>query len=194
MKTFLISIFILLILITPVFSSAFVFDGDKGLVPCRGAEECDFNQFMTLINNIIGFALIAIIVGGIGIMNTMYTSVSERTKEIGIMKAIGAKNRTIVTIFLIESGIFGMLFAIVMSMVSQFPKPSIKTVPLLGDCVQMGDRTVCEGYVLGYSRSFDGVAFSLDFAFWLILGIVMMFVFRWFQKKAARGSAQIKNQ
>lgn len=58
---------------------------------------------------IIGFASIAIIVGGIGIMNTMYTSVSERTKEIGIMKAIGAKNRTIVTIFLIESGIFGML-------------------------------------------------------------------------------------
>jgi putative ABC transport system permease protein len=58
---------------------------------------------------IVGFASIAIVVGGIGIMNTMYTSVSERTKEIGIMKAIGAKNRTIVTIFLIESGIFGML-------------------------------------------------------------------------------------
>lgn len=58
---------------------------------------------------IIGFASIAIVVGGIGIMNTMYTSVSERTKEIGIMKAIGAKNRTITTIFLIESGIFGML-------------------------------------------------------------------------------------
>jgi len=58
---------------------------------------------------IIGFASIAIIVGGIGIMNTMYTSVRERTKEIGVMKAIGAKNRTIVTIFLIESGIFGML-------------------------------------------------------------------------------------
>jgi putative ABC transport system permease protein len=58
---------------------------------------------------IIGFASIAIVVGGIGIMNTMYTSVSERTKEIGIMKAIGAKNKTIITIFLIESGIFGML-------------------------------------------------------------------------------------
>ena len=58
---------------------------------------------------IIGFASIAIIVGGIGIMNTMYTSVSERTKEIGIMKAIGAKKSTIATIFLIESGIFGML-------------------------------------------------------------------------------------
>jgi putative ABC transport system permease protein len=56
---------------------------------------------------IIGFASIAIIVGGIGIMNTMYTSVRERTKEIGIMKAIGAKNSTINIIFLIESGIFG---------------------------------------------------------------------------------------
>jgi putative ABC transport system permease protein len=58
---------------------------------------------------IIGFASIAIVVGGIGIMNTMFTSVRERTKEIGIMKAIGAKNKTITTIFLIEAGIFGML-------------------------------------------------------------------------------------
>ncbi|MDP2741378.1 MAG: ABC transporter permease [bacterium] len=58
---------------------------------------------------IIGFASIAIVVGGIGIMNTMYTSVNERIKEIGIMKAIGAKNSTIVLIFLIEAGIFGML-------------------------------------------------------------------------------------
>jgi len=57
---------------------------------------------------IIGFASIAIIVGGIGIMNTMYTSVQERIKEIGILKAIGAKNRTITIIFLIESGIFGL--------------------------------------------------------------------------------------
>lgn len=58
---------------------------------------------------IIGFASIAIVVGGIGIMNTMYTSVKERVKEIGIMKAIGAKNSTINTIFLIESGIFGTI-------------------------------------------------------------------------------------
>lgn len=42
---------------------------------------------------IIGFASIAIVVGGIGIMNTMYTSVNERIKEIGILKAIGAKNK-----------------------------------------------------------------------------------------------------
>jgi len=56
---------------------------------------------------IIGFASIAIIVGGIGIMNTMFTSVRERTREIGIMKAIGAKNSAVLTIFLFESGIIG---------------------------------------------------------------------------------------
>lgn len=50
---------------------------------------------------------ISILVGGIGIMNTMYTTVVERTKEIGIMKAIGAKNSTIFSLFFIESGLLG---------------------------------------------------------------------------------------
>ena len=56
---------------------------------------------------IVIFASIAIVVGGIGITNTMFTSVRERTREIGIMKAIGAKNNTVLLIFLIESGIIG---------------------------------------------------------------------------------------
>jgi len=58
---------------------------------------------------IIGIAAISLIVGGIGIMNTMYMSVMERTKEIGVMKAIGAKNSHILQIFLIESGIYGLI-------------------------------------------------------------------------------------
>ncbi|MFC1789741.1 ABC transporter permease [Patescibacteria group bacterium] len=58
---------------------------------------------------VVLFASIAIIVGGIGIMNTMYTSVRERTKEIGILKAVGAKNSTIVLIFLTEAGIIGLI-------------------------------------------------------------------------------------
>ncbi|MBS3106625.1 ABC transporter permease [Candidatus Woesearchaeota archaeon] len=52
---------------------------------------------------------ISIVVGGIGIMNTMYTAVLERTKEIGIMKAVGAKNSAIFTLFFIESGLLGLL-------------------------------------------------------------------------------------
>ena len=42
-------------------------------------------------------------------MNTMYTSVLERTKEIGVMKAIGARNTSIMKIFIYESGILGLI-------------------------------------------------------------------------------------
>jgi len=52
-------------------------------------------------------AAISLFVGGIGIMNTMYTSVVERTRQIGIMKSVGAKNSTIFTLFFLESGLLG---------------------------------------------------------------------------------------
>ena len=58
-------------------------------------------------------AAISILVGGIGIMNTMYTAVVERTKEIGIMKSIGAKNSTIFSLFFIESGFLGAVGGII---------------------------------------------------------------------------------
>lgn len=57
----------------------------------------------------VGIALISLLVGGIGIMNTMYTAVLERTREIGIMKAVGAKNRDVLLVFLFESGLLGVL-------------------------------------------------------------------------------------
>lgn len=41
-------------------------------------------------------------------MNTMFTSVLERTKEIGVMKAIGAKNSQVLSLFLVESGLYGL--------------------------------------------------------------------------------------
>jgi putative ABC transport system permease protein len=56
---------------------------------------------------VVIIAVISLLVGGIGIMNTMYTSVVERTKEIGIMKAIGARNSAIFSLFFIESGLLG---------------------------------------------------------------------------------------
>jgi len=62
---------------------------------------------------LIGIASVSLLVGGIGIMNTMYTSVIERTREIGIMKAVGARNNDISLIFLIESGFLGMVGGIV---------------------------------------------------------------------------------
>jgi len=89
----------------------------------RGQEEISSYSVLTsealsgMVGSIMGiiqavvfvFGGIAVLVGGIGIMNTMYTSVRERTKEIGILKAVGAKNQTIVLIFLMESGIIGLI-------------------------------------------------------------------------------------
>jgi len=62
---------------------------------------------------LVGIAAISLLVGGIGIMNTMYTAVLERTKEIGVMKAIGAKNSDILLIFLFEAGLLGLVGGII---------------------------------------------------------------------------------
>jgi len=58
---------------------------------------------------VIGIASISLLVGGIGIMNSMYTSVLERRKEIGVLKAIGARKQDILNIFLLESGLIGLI-------------------------------------------------------------------------------------
>ena len=62
---------------------------------------------------IVGLAGISLIVGGVGIMNAMVTSVMERTKEIGLYKALGASSRKILTIFLLEAGFIGLLGGII---------------------------------------------------------------------------------
>jgi len=64
-----------------------------------------------------GIAAISLVVGSIGIANIMIVSVTERTREIGIMKAVGAKNRDIIQLFLLESvilGAIGALFGVIL--------------------------------------------------------------------------------
>ena len=68
------------------------------------------NQILGVMQIIlVGIAAVSLLVGAIGIMNSMYTSVMERTKEIGIMKSIGARNSDVLQIFLIEAGLIGLV-------------------------------------------------------------------------------------
>ncbi|MGP1470375.1 MAG: ABC transporter permease [Schwartzia sp. (in: firmicutes)] len=68
------------------------------------------NETTTMLTLFLGsIAAISLIVGGIGIMNIMMVSVTERTREIGIRKALGATFRNIMTQFLIESVVIGVI-------------------------------------------------------------------------------------
>jgi putative ABC transport system permease protein len=60
---------------------------------------------------ILGIALVALLVGAVGIITTLYTSVMERTKEIGTMKAIGAQKSNVLSLFMVEALIIGILGA-----------------------------------------------------------------------------------
>jgi len=103
----------------------------------RAGEQDDFmvrsqQQMLQMMDSISGFvtllvvlaALISLLVGGIGIMNIMYVTVTERIKEIGLRMAIGAKNKDILLQFLTEStilsligGIIGIVLGILLSYV-----------------------------------------------------------------------------
>lgn len=103
-----------------------------------------------------GIASISLLVGGIGVMNIMLVSVSERTKEIGIRKAIGAKRKSILLQFLIE--------AVVLSMIGG----------LMGILLGLGISKLLEVFAtmtISYSPSVTLIAFLFSCAIGIIFGV-----------------------
>ncbi len=86
-------------------------DAIKTLGVGAADAEASINQQLTIFN-IIGFVLggiggIALVVAAIGVINTMIMSILERTREIGVMRAVGAKRSTISRLFTIEAALLG---------------------------------------------------------------------------------------
>ena len=84
-------------------------DKDFSLSSSKKMMETRTEMMSSMSVFLIAIAAVSLIVGAIGIANTMFTSVLEKTKEIGVMKAIGAKNKDIMTIFLMNAAIIGLI-------------------------------------------------------------------------------------
>lgn len=118
----------------------------------KPAEKDDFSvnkmdSLMSAYNNVMGVIVligllitsVSLFVGGIGVMNIMFVSVTERTREIGVRKAIGAKKRTILTQFLFESaaicllgGFVGVLLSFgVTALINALLMPASISIPIV---------------------------------------------------------------
>jgi putative ABC transport system permease protein len=114
-------------------------------------DDFSINTMDTLVNaynNVMGIMIligliitgISLFVGGIGVMNIMFVSVTERTREIGIRKAIGARRKVILLQFLLESSIIcliGGLIGLALSfgvaeLINRFILPSSVSIPIVG--------------------------------------------------------------
>ena len=122
----------------------------------------EMNKMINMVIVVLtGIASISLLVGGIGIMNIMLVSVTERTREIGIRKALGAKERTILAQFVVEAattsalgGALGIALGYAVSMAAN------KVLPMF-----MSDTTIT------VSPSFN----SIVVAFGISVGIGVLF-------------------
>lgn len=115
--------------ITTQYGSTIGLNTPKAIMAIREQAASGNNAFILMVG------IIALVVGAVGIVTTLYNSVNERIKEIGTMKAIGAQNTTILSLFLVEAALIGVIGASIgiaigmgagylLSMVMTIPSPT----------------------------------------------------------------------
>jgi putative ABC transport system permease protein len=135
----------------------FSVSSNQQITQVRSEMMSSMNTFLTAI------AAVSLLVGAVGISNTMFTSVLEKTKEIGIMKAIGARNKDILAIFLFNAGLIGLaggILGVILGIILSGALPSL-----------MGGLPMARGgtYV---SLNIILIALSVSFSVGLIAGFI----------------------
>ena len=110
---------------------------------------------------IAGLASISLLVGGIGIMNAMITSVLERTQEIGLYKALGASNRKILTLFILEAAFIGLIGGIIGTLIG-FGLAELIAI--------IGTQS---GFALFAAKNLDIIVLGLGFS--IVVGVISGF-------------------
>ena len=123
-----------------------------------------------LVGVLAGIAAISLVVGGIGIMNIMLVSVTERTREIGVRKSLGAKERTIMEQFVIEAAVTSALGGV---------------IGIGLGCLLSAAATVAAARLLGEALTVAPTLFAVLTAFGISAGIGVLFGYLP-AKKAAR--------
>ena len=85
------------------------YDGEVNVISAEAMMDTFNSMFSMIILFLSAIGFISLVVAGVGIMNIMTVSVTERTREIGILKSVGAKNRTILAIFLSDAFVVGIV-------------------------------------------------------------------------------------
>jgi putative ABC transport system permease protein len=137
----------------------------------------DIEQFGIALRLILGFVgALTLGVGGVGVMNIMLVSVTERTKEVGLRKALGARNRDIALQFLVEALVLTFVAGAVGMLVSVALAHAIPPMPLYSDMYKTANH---EGDI------FLRTNFSVMLTAFLILTFVGIVAGMWPALKAA---------
>jgi putative ABC transport system permease protein len=121
------------------------FSGQVSVTSSTAVLDTISSIFSTVELFLAGIAAISLVVAGIGIMNIMIVSLMERTREIGILKALGMKSRTVLSIFLSEAVIVGLIGAVFGTVTGWVLANVVARVFSRGGVMQAGNQAAAAG-------------------------------------------------
>jgi len=121
------------------------FSGQVSVTSSTAVLDTVSSIFSTVELFLAGIAAISLLVAGIGIMNIMIVSLMERTREIGILKALGMRSRTVLSIFLSEAVIVGLIGAVLGTISGWFLANVVARIFSGGGFVRAGNQAAAAG-------------------------------------------------